>query len=97
MQNFIILLLFSIILGCETENVNGTGKAKFAPLESVHQFAYYSLPTPPSGFTAVVGWMQAIDIDGKGSPSKVEVDWMTLRDWFGNSTTDRQIITVGKP
>ena len=34
MQNFIILLLFSIILGCETENVNGTGKAKFAPLES---------------------------------------------------------------
>ncbi|MHB8580685.1 MAG: hypothetical protein ACYDA4_12640 [Ignavibacteriaceae bacterium] len=45
------------------------------------------MPTPPSGFTAAVGWMQGIDIDGKGTPSKVEVDWMVLHAVVNNKDT----------
>lgn len=77
MKTLTILIAVLVLAGCET-HITGTEKAKYAPVESVHQHAYYSLPTPPQGFTAAVGWMQAIDIDGKGTPSKVEVDWMKL-------------------
>jgi hypothetical protein len=74
--------------------------ASYAPAESVHKTAYYRYPTPPSGFTAIVGWMQAIDILGTGSPSTVEVDWMRVHvtvngmdtilfeDTFDSSTPD---------
>jgi len=50
----------------------------YYPVEAVHKQAYFNYLTPPVGFTAAVGWMQAIDIDGKGNPCKVEVDWMRL-------------------
>ncbi len=50
----------------------------YAPAESPQKVAYFRYAIPPLGFTAVVGWMQAIDIHGKGSTCKVEVDWMRL-------------------
>ncbi|MHB8581482.1 MAG: hypothetical protein ACYDA4_16690 [Ignavibacteriaceae bacterium] len=86
MKNLIIFLLFLIFLGFKTEIISPQ-KALYAPIESVHQYGYYSLPTPPPGFTVGVGWMQAIDIDGKGTPSKVEVDWMRLHAIVGNKDT----------
>lgn len=86
MKTLIILLALLILAGCQTP-INGPEKAKYAPVESVHQNAYYSLPTPPSGFTVAVGWMQAIDIDGEGTPSKVEVDWMKLHATVNSKDT----------
>jgi hypothetical protein len=50
----------------------------FAPDESPHPIAYYEFPPKP-GFSAALGWMQAIQIqDSDNLPSKVEVDWMKL-------------------
>ena len=82
MEKLLCLLLFSsLLLGC----INNTNPddATYAPKESPHQHSYYSLPTPPQGFTVGASWMQAIDIDGKGTPSKVEVDWMRLHAIIG--------------
>jgi hypothetical protein len=56
----------------------GGGGAIFAPIESPHQTAYFNLAVLPPGFTAALGWMQAIDIRGQGAPSTVEIDWMRL-------------------
>ncbi len=50
----------------------------YAPAESIHKSSYVRYRTPPDGFTAVVGWMQAIDIQGQGVSSLVEIDWMRI-------------------
>lgn len=55
-----------------------TNNSIYAPSESPHKIAYFRYEVPPSGFTAVLGWMQAIDIEGNGLHCKVEVDWMRI-------------------
>jgi hypothetical protein len=59
-------------------NAQSICNLQFAPVESPHKTGYYRYALPPSGFTAVVGFMHAIDIDGTGAASKVEVDWIQL-------------------
>jgi hypothetical protein len=59
----------------------------FAPAESPHKLAYYRYATPPAGFNAVVGWMQAIDIRGTGAPMRVDVDWMRLHATVNGADT----------
>jgi len=90
MNGLLPLILFISLLNCYKKidvNDASSDKAPYAPKESVHQNGYYDKPTPPSGFTAGVGWMQAIDINGKGTLSKVEVDWMRLHAIIGNKDT----------
>lgn len=70
-------------LSCVLIAFHGCGHADsstppYAPQESPHKVAYYRYATPPVGFTAAVGWMQAIDILGTGATSTVEVDWMRV-------------------
>jgi len=51
----------------------------YFPAESPFPRGVFFHATPPSEkYTAVVGWMQAIDIDGRGTSSKVEVSMMRL-------------------
>lgn len=86
----IIILMLTFLYGCKKIDIIDDpmkNKATYAPIESVHQYGYYNLPVPPSGFTAAIGWMQAIDIDGKGTPSKVEVDWMRLHAIINKTDT----------
>jgi|GEM_PF-2677725 len=72
------LLLSGILLIQGCGGGSGGGSVTFAPVESPHTTGYYRYAVPPSGFTAVEGWMQAIDIKGAGNPSKVEVDWIRV-------------------
>jgi hypothetical protein len=71
---FLVLLMLPLI----GPSVAATAIAPFAPTEAANPLEYYRHPTPPPGFAAVTGWMQAIDIRGQGEPSTVEVDWMRL-------------------
>jgi hypothetical protein len=75
---FVVLVLLLILNGCGGGSPETSSTAQFAPTESPHKSAYFRYSTAPSGFSAVVGWMQAIDIKGAGVPNKVEVDWMKL-------------------
>lgn len=61
--------------------------ATFAPAEALYKSSYFRYPTPPAGYPAVVGLMHAIDINGTGTPSKVEVDWMRLYGTVNGQTT----------
>ncbi|SEM70565.1 hypothetical protein SAMN04489760_13630 [Syntrophus gentianae] len=63
--------------------VNVGWASQYAPTESPHKTAYFRYAVPPPGFAKlhdckVVGWMQTIDIEGKGEQCKVEIDWMRL-------------------
>ncbi len=78
---FILVLLIVIFFqGCGggSDGSQLGADAPYAPEESPRKTAYFRYPTPPEGFSAVLGWMQAINIYGTGEPSEVEVDWMRL-------------------
>jgi hypothetical protein len=75
---YLIICIF-IFQGCKVATVTQPSlDTPYTPSDSPHPAAYYDKPIPSLGFTAALGWMQAVDIDGKGTPSKVEVDWMRL-------------------
>lgn len=76
--SFLIYFSLAVIYGCGNSDSTTVQYAKYAPAESPHQYAYFRYPTAPSEFTAVVGWMQSIDIKGTGVNNTVEVDWMKL-------------------
>lgn len=92
MRRRLWLLVLSVLVLCEGCGGGGGGESSgpvstavlvptapaisYAPAESPHKTAYYRYSIPPSGFTAVICWMQAIDILGMSSPDKVEVDWL---------------------
>lgn len=78
------LFLFLISLSADPAAAV-TPAAPFAPVEAASPLEYYRHPTPPSGFMAATGWMQAIDIQGQGTPSTVEVDWMRLHATANNT------------
>ena len=90
---FLCLFFLFLFQSCDGGSSGGStsddisSQEFFAPAESVHQTAYYSYETAPEGFTAVVGWMQAIDIEGMGEPSQVEVDWMRVYATVDNTDT----------
>lgn len=73
-----LMTLMQACGGDGSSDDSATITPKYAPSESPRKTAYFSYAIPPTGFTAVVGWMMAIDIQGKGISSKVEVDWMRL-------------------
>ncbi len=48
------------------------------PPEVAHETGYVAYLLPPAGFTAGLGWLQAIHDVNRPGPSSVEVDWMRL-------------------
>jgi hypothetical protein len=75
------------------KNTKGTTKSTITsfttfwiPPEVPVRQAYYSLPTPPEGFLAAVGTMQAIHDTRFASSSKVDVDWMRLHVILDNGS-----------
>jgi len=75
---FTLITLFTQGCGSGSSGNQDIYAGNFAPPESPYPIGYYLHETPPEGFRAVVGWMQAIDIDGDGEPCQVEVDWMRV-------------------
>lgn len=62
-----------MILGCSDNELSNC-----APSESPQRIGYYSKLTPPSGFLASLGWLQALQNTDIGGTSHIETDWMRL-------------------
>jgi hypothetical protein len=82
MKRLFIALIFVcnifFLSACGSNNSNNDADETYAPDEAAQPSAYIRYSTPPDGFPYAMGWMHAIDIEGNGGSSKVEVDWMRL-------------------
>lgn len=77
----LLVALLAVAFGCTQsteDSIESPWDSSCAPIESPWPHGHDGPLTPPAGFLATVGWLQALDDTGVSGQSLVEVDWMRL-------------------